>query len=314
MSLFGRDSLPPPSEPEAPYQRERSGISRAGATPEDTAATVSEYEVYAGGASAGTPTQGQWGGGRFGRVGVTPWTLAQTLAGTAITLVPWMLFIALSQAAKSPQTTHTQRLPVVQDAVGGVIFLLFTAVVEGAFLLAPAYYVFSRRASGVAPRARLAALGLRRTPLLPAILWVLAGIVFIVFVVGWLYDVFLKMTGLQLQTNVQTLMQEAKFAPLTVTGALLGAVFIAPFCEEIFFRGFLFAGLLRGMPVLAATLLSALLFAIAHGDLGSFLPLFVIGLALAVVRWRTGAIWPGMALHACNNALAALSLLPLLLR
>jgi membrane protease YdiL (CAAX protease family) len=93
--------------------------------------------------------------------------------------------------------------------------------------------------------------------------------------------------------------------PFTVLGALIGAVFIAPFCEEIFFRGFLFAGLLRGMTVLWAMLLSTALFTIVHTDLGSAVPLFAIGLMLAVIRWRTGSIWPGMALHMLNNAIAS---------
>jgi len=86
-------------------------------------------------------------------------------------------------------------------------------------------------------------------------------------------------------------------------------VIIAPFCEEIFFRGFLFGGLLRGMSAIWATLLSTILFTIVHGDIGSAVPLFAIGLMLAVIRWRTGSIWPGMALHMLNNAIAALLVL-----
>jgi membrane protease YdiL (CAAX protease family) len=52
--------------------------------------------------------------------------------------------------------------------------------------------------------------------------------------------------------------------------------------------------------------LSALIFAVAHADPGSFAVLFFIGLALAFVRWRTGSVWPGMLLHLLNNGIAAL--------
>jgi membrane protease YdiL (CAAX protease family) len=36
--------------------------------------------------------------------------------------------------------------------------------------------------------------------------------------------------------------------------------------------------------------------------------LFVIGLALAFLRWRTRSIWPGMALHFLNNFVGALQI------
>jgi membrane protease YdiL (CAAX protease family) len=52
--------------------------------------------------------------------------------------------------------------------------------------------------------------------------------------------------------------------------------------------------------------LSALLFAVAHGDVGSFVPLLVFGLVLAVARSQLGSIWPGMAMHILNNALTSL--------
>lgn len=297
MSVFGSDAPPPPYDP---YQPEHEA---APGPPSSSSLAPMPSESM----PPAPPSP------RFGRVGVVPWTLAQTVVGAAITLVPWVLLISLSQAAQASQPRHPKHLPVAQDAISGVIFILFTAVIEGAFLLAPAYFVFSHRASTATPRQRIYALGLRRTPLLPAIGWVVGGLLIIILVVGPLYDIFIKIFGFNLQTNVQTLMQEATYAPLTVLGTLIGSVFIAPFCEEIFFRGFLFGGLLRGMPFFAATLLAALLFAIAHGDIGSFLPLFAIGIILAVVRWRTGSLWPGMALHACNNGLAALTLLPLIL-
>ncbi|WIG57764.1 MAG: hypothetical protein OJF49_000509 [Ktedonobacterales bacterium] len=251
----------------------------------------------------------------YGRVGVTPWTFRQTLIGTAITLVPWLLFVAIElSASQGAATTPKARLNPLVDLLTAVIFLGFTVITEGAFLLAPFWFAVRRRPQGVSVRDGLRALGFKKihpSPIISwliAIGWVILGLV-IVFTVLLIYQVIIDVFHLSLQTNGAGLEQEATYAPFTVIAALIGAVFVAPFCEEIFFRGYMFAGFLRGMNVWLATIVSALLFALVHGDVGSFAPLLVIGLVLAVIRWRTGSIWPCMALHAANNATAAIFIL-----
>ena len=222
--------------------------------------------------------------------------------------MPWLLLVVLSQAATTTGTrsgTGGKLAPAV-DILGGIIFLLFTAVVEGAFLLAPLIFAVRSRTPGTTRWGSLRALGLRATPLLPALGWILLGII-VVLAVTIGYGLLVQLFHLPLQTNAETLTQEAKTMPFTVVGALIGAVFIAPFCEEIFFRGFLFGGLLRGMNVVWATLVATVLFTLVHGDIGSAVPLFAIGLMLAVIRWRTGSVWPGMGLHMLNNAIAAVA-------
>jgi membrane protease YdiL (CAAX protease family) len=243
----------------------------------------------------------------YGKVGKVPWTLAQTLLGAGVTIVPWILIVVLSQAASATSSSGgtKARLAPAVDILGGISFLVFTAVVEGAFLLAPLIIAIRTRTPGTTPKAALGALGLRRTPFFPAAGWVALGI-FLVYVVTFIYGLLVQILHLPLETNAQTLTQEAQTMPFTVVGALIGAVIIAPFCEEIFFRGFLFGGLLRGMNVVFAMLLATIVFTLVHGDIGSAIPLFAIGLMLAVIRWRTGSVWPGMALHMLNNALAAI--------
>jgi membrane protease YdiL (CAAX protease family) len=90
---------------------------------------------------------------------------------------------------------------------------------------------------------------------------------------------------------------------------------IAPIAEEFFFRGFVF-GVLRGwritvrgrnIGVWVAAVLTGILFGAAH--LGGtpvifVVPLAFLGFVLCIVRWRTGSLYPGMALHSANNALA----------
>jgi membrane protease YdiL (CAAX protease family) len=57
-----------------------------------------------------------------------------------------------------------------------------------------------------------------------------------------------------------------------------------------------------------AVLISSALFAIAHTDPGSFLPLLVIGLGLGFLRYRTKSIWPGIMLHMLNNLLSSVDI------
>jgi membrane protease YdiL (CAAX protease family) len=103
------------------------------------------------------------------------------------------------------------------------------------------------------------------------------------------------------------------------TAALIAAsVFvcvIAPVAEEFFFRGFIF-GALRRLPVSVAgrdlgpwvaAVLTGILFGLAHlGSAGVqyLVPLGFLGFVLCILRWRTGSLYPCMALHSANNALA----------
>ena len=87
--------------------------------------------------------------------------------------------------------------------------------------------------------------------------------------------------------------------PLIVT-----IVFIAPFVEEVFFRGFVFAGLRARYDWRWAAAISSALFAAAHLELTFFIPAFVLGYVFAYLYQRSGSVWPGMIVHAAMNALA----------
>jgi membrane protease YdiL (CAAX protease family) len=103
------------------------------------------------------------------------------------------------------------------------------------------------------------------------------------------------------------------------TAALVAAsVFvcaIAPMAEEFFFRGFFF-GALRNLRIEVlgrelgpwfAAIVTGILFGLAHTGSASsqyLVPLGFLGFVLCLVRWRTGSLYPCMALHSANNALA----------
>lgn len=245
---------------------------------------------------------------RYGNVGKVPWTFAQTVRGAVATLTPWLIFIIGSQLlTSSSSATGQRRLSTAEDIAGGIFAFILTGVVELAFVIAPIYYALLRRAPGITPRQGLSALGLRSARLSPAIVATVVGFVAIISC-NVIYSYLLQAFNLPLHTNSDALLQQAKYAPISTLALVAGAVLVAPICEELFFRGFLFGGLLHRMSFWPAALLSAFLFALAHGDVGSFAVLFIFGVVLAIVRWRTGSIWPGVVIHAANNATAAVAI------
>lgn len=91
-------------------------------------------------------------------------------------------------------------------------------------------------------------------------------------------------------------------------------IFIAPFVEEVLFRGLVF-GNLKGKSLMVAYVLSCVLFALSHvwqfavgtQNLTHFLVMLqylVPGFMLAWSYDRSGTLWTPIALHAVFNALA----------
>lgn len=80
-------------------------------------------------------------------------------------------------------------------------------------------------------------------------------------------------------------------------------VIAAPIVEEFTFRGLGFR-LLAPFGSLIAVVGTAVAFAADHGLVEGFPALFLFGIGVALVRLRTGSIYPGMMLHACFNAFA----------
>ncbi len=94
------------------------------------------------------------------------------------------------------------------------------------------------------------------------------------------------------------------FGPIGIQILLI--VFLAPFAEEICFRGMVFGGLRTKLPLWAAALGTGLFFGILHYSTGpSAVPsLIALGVIFAVVYEKTGSIWPPIIMHVVNNAFA----------
>ncbi len=75
-------------------------------------------------------------------------------------------------------------------------------------------------------------------------------------------------------------------------------------CEELAFRGFIFAGLLRREGYVRAILLSSLFFGLSHGVLQQTITASTMGLLLGWLAYRTGGVACTIAFHITHNALS----------
>ena len=107
---------------------------------------------------------------------------------------------------------------------------------------------------------------------------------------------------------------QVKYA-LSYMSVLLIVVVLAPFVEEVLFRGLVFGNLkLKSRPVayvVSCALFAALQvwqFAVVRQDMTYFIVMLqylVPGFMLAWVYDRSGTLWTAIGLHAAANALAA---------
>jgi membrane protease YdiL (CAAX protease family) len=151
-------------------------------------------------------------------------------------------------------------------------------------------------------RAASADLGLRRVPnLLHAFLWAVA-------VIAGFYVLSLLLAQLFGQPDAQSLVDELKsedsLAVLVAWGVLI--CLVAPFAEELFFRGFMFTVFARRMGIVWAAILDGAVFGLGHASGAEWIQLLALagfGFGLCLLYWRTQSIIPGMALHALNNSI-----------
>ncbi len=89
-------------------------------------------------------------------------------------------------------------------------------------------------------------------------------------------------------------------------------VILPPLIEEFVMRGFLFTSLKKGMDVKIAAVITSVLFAVAHLQLGNGVPAlwlaaldtFILSLVLCYLRHKTGSLWAGIGLHMLKNGIA----------
>jgi len=140
----------------------------------------------------------------------------------------------------------------------------------------------------------------------PARLWSSAGLVlagygvFIALSAAWT-----SVLGITDRENVPVMLGTYD-SGLALAAAVVLVCVIAPICEELFFRGYVFSALRRRGLFLAAGV-TGLAFGLAHvvsSPIGFIVPLAALGVILCLLYERTRSLYPCMALHALNNSIA----------
>ena len=89
---------------------------------------------------------------------------------------------------------------------------------------------------------------------------------------------------------------------------ILSACLIGPLAEEAIFRGAIERRLLeKKWNPWIAIVISALLFAVAHGNFEQGVTAVILGCFTGWIYYRTRSIWPGFLVHALNNTIAVIA-------
>jgi membrane protease YdiL (CAAX protease family) len=152
---------------------------------------------------------------------------------------------------------------------------------------------------GIAP----ATLGLRRPDSWArAAGWIVAALV-AVWVIGAILNVFLK-AGEE-QGLVPDGWDSSRAAPFVANFVVVAGV--APFVEELTYRGLGFAAVRDAHGAAAAVAVTAVAFGLAHGLVVALPVLTIFGAILAWLRLRTDSVYPTMMLHALFNGIALIA-------
>lgn len=146
-------------------------------------------------------------------------------------------------------------------------------------------------------------LGFRRTSL-TSVAWLPLVALSIGLSTIAVYALLAQWLGIEILVPDQGLEEIAALDGLAIlpTFAIVGL--LAPFAEEVFFRGFLLAALVSVIGGLRGALVSSAIFSVAHLNVSTLLPIFVMGMLLAWLYLRTGSIWPSFVAHAAQNLIA----------
>lgn len=129
-----------------------------------------------------------------------------------------------------------------------------------------------------------------------------------IFLVSFLY-VFLMNTVFGMEAPSSKIEVLVENRSISSNILLVVVAVIAPFSEEIFFRGFIYSAFKKSWGVNAGLFLSSFLFAIVHLEIYSFIPLLIIGWILAYLFEKTKSLMPAIFLHGVYNLILILILL-----
>jgi len=174
--------------------------------------------------------------------------------------------------------------------------IVATFVQDAAFI--GAVLLFARSAG----RAAAAQLGFVRTRLWPALGWM--ALAYVAY--GILSSAWAQVVHTHARDNLPTSLGVSESTAALVAVCVLVTT-IAPLAEETLFRGYFFGALRNWRGPWPAAIVTGIVFGAIHygsADKVFLLPLAIFGIALCLLRERTGSLLPCIALHAINNSLA----------
>jgi uncharacterized protein len=202
-------------------------------------------------------------------------------------LAAWLVLVAIQIALAFSATSNDDAIrdpdPLFswELAVGGTI--VYAIVVALTFAIVKSY-----------PMDVGEALGLKRFR--SRWIWIALGVAVISLIVAGIAEPFLH--GAEEQGLEPGEWQPDRAGAFVANSFVV--VLIAPFAEELFFRG-LGVRVLRFLGPAVAIGGTAVLFGLAHGIFGALPPLIFFGMGLAWVRYRSDSLWPCFISHAAFN-------------
>ena len=138
-----------------------------------------------------------------------------------------------------------------------------------------------------------------RNPSLGQTLWLTVGGIVLAFAIQWVPNILRETRTFPLQQMFNS----------PAAGYAIGAyaILIAPWAEEVIFRGFLFGIFERRAGLWSAVVLTALLFGGLHvseywGAWNHVMLISLVGLTFSLARGLTGSLAPSVILHLAYNA------------
>ena len=154
-------------------------------------------------------------------------------------------------------------------------------------------------ARGLAPST----LGLRRPRSWGGAVGRLAAALVAIWIVGFVLNFFLE-AGEE-QGLVPDEWDASRTAPFVANFVVVALV--APFVEELTYRGLGYAAVRDAFGAIAAIAVTAVAFGLAHGLVIALPVLTIFGAILAWLRYSTDSIYPPMILHAVFNGAALIA-------
>ena len=222
--------------------------------------------------------------------GASPrWPAWYAGVGFLVALIATLIVVGIVAAATGATTDEDDpTFTVIATFLQGLIFI-GTAVLFASFVRKPRPEHF----------------GLRPTRFWPAVGWAAAGI-------GTFYVAVAIYSAIVQPDAEQTVAQDlgADQGTFGMIAAGFMVICVAPVAEEFFFRGFFYKALRSRYSVLVAAAIDGLLFGVIHYDFSGadalliLPPLGALGFIFCLVYEKTGSLYPVIALHALNNAIA----------